>query len=95
MVLLLITVLVRAAAGQQNIAGDEPALGAVMFGVVVLVVLALALLVAPALAAQSVNGDREPKRNETPTPVAGSQAPAVCSIDSHLPPNALMSPARS
>jgi ABC-2 type transport system permease protein len=58
-VLLLITVLVRAAAGQQNIAGDEPALGAVMFGVVVLVVLALALLVAPALAAQSVNGDRE------------------------------------
>jgi hypothetical protein len=30
-----------------------------MFGVVVLVVLALALLVAPALAAQSVNGDRE------------------------------------
>ena len=59
LVLLLITVLVRAAAGQQNIAGDEPALGAVMFGVVVLVVLALALLVAPALAAQSVNGDRE------------------------------------
>jgi ABC-2 type transport system permease protein len=58
-VLLLITALVRAAAGQQNIAGDEPALGAVMFGVVVLVVLALALLVAPALAAQSVNGDRE------------------------------------
>ena len=32
-VLLLITVLVRAAAGQQNIAGDEPALGAAMFGV--------------------------------------------------------------
>jgi hypothetical protein len=30
-----------------------------MFGVVVLVVLALALLVTPALAAQSVNGDRE------------------------------------
>ena len=58
-VLLLITVLVRAAAGQQNIAGDEPALGAAMFGVVVLIVLALALLVAPALAAQSVNGDRE------------------------------------
>jgi ABC-type transport system involved in multi-copper enzyme maturation permease subunit len=58
-VLVLVTALVRAAAGQQNIAGDEPALGAVMFGVVVLVVLALALLVAPALAAQSVNGDRE------------------------------------
>ncbi len=58
-VLLLVTFLVRAAAGQQNIAGDEPALGAAMFGVVVLIVLALALLVAPALAAQSVNGDRE------------------------------------
>jgi ABC-type transport system involved in multi-copper enzyme maturation permease subunit len=58
-VLLVITALVRAATGQQNIAGDEEALGAVMFGVVVLVVLALALLVAPALAAQSVNGDRE------------------------------------
>lgn len=58
--LLGITVLVRAAAGQQNIAGDQAeSLGAVMFGVVVLVVLALALLVAPALAAQSVNGDRE------------------------------------
>ena len=59
LVLLGITALVRAAAGQQNIAGNEAALGAVMFGVVVLVVLALALLVAPALAAQSVNGDRE------------------------------------
>jgi ABC-2 type transport system permease protein len=60
LVLLGITVLVRSAAGQQNIAGgDEAALGAIMFGVVVLVVLALALLVAPALAAQSVNGDRE------------------------------------
>jgi ABC-type transport system involved in multi-copper enzyme maturation permease subunit len=58
-VLLVITALVRAAAGQQNIVGDDDALGAAMFGVVVLVVLALALLVAPALAAQSVNGDRE------------------------------------
>jgi ABC-2 type transport system permease protein len=58
-VLLVITVLVRAAAGQQNLAGGQPGLGAVMFGVVVLIVLALALLVAPALAAQSVNGDRE------------------------------------
>ena len=57
-VLLGITALVRAAASQENIAGDQ-ARGAVMFGVVVLVVLALALLVAPALAAQSVNGDRE------------------------------------
>jgi ABC-2 type transport system permease protein len=62
-VLALVTWLVRTAAGQPNIVGDsverERTLGTVMFGVVVLVVLALALLVAPALAAQSVNGDRE------------------------------------
>jgi ABC-2 type transport system permease protein len=60
-VLLGVTYLVRNAARQQNIVGDDASssLGAVMFGVVVLVVLALALLVAPALAAQSVNGDRE------------------------------------
>jgi ABC-2 type transport system permease protein len=58
--LLGITLLVRTAAGQPNIGGDDlDALGAVMFGVVVLVVLALALLVTPALSAQSVNGDRE------------------------------------
>ena len=58
--LLVVTLLVRNAATQRNIAGDEPqATGAVMFGVVVLIVLALALLVTPALAAQSVNGDRE------------------------------------
>lgn len=58
--LLGITVLVRTAASQPNIGGEDlDALGAVMFGVVVLVVLALALLVTPALAAQSVNGDRE------------------------------------
>jgi ABC-2 type transport system permease protein len=59
LVLLAITWLVRTAAVQPNIVGDEKTLGAAMFGVVVLVVLALALLVAPALAAQSVNGDRE------------------------------------
>lgn len=60
LLLLGITVLVRNAATQRNIGGDDPqATGAVMFGVVVLVVLALALLVTPALAAQSVNGDRE------------------------------------
>ncbi|HVC72757.1 MAG TPA: ABC transporter permease subunit [Mycobacteriales bacterium] len=62
-VLAIVTWLVRTAASQPNIVGDsverERTLGAVMFGVVVLVVLALALLVAPALAAQSVNGDRE------------------------------------
>lgn len=58
--LLGITALVRSAASQDNIGGENiETLGAVMFGVVVLVVLALALLVAPALAAQSVNGDRE------------------------------------
>ena len=62
-VLALVTWLVRTAASQPNIVGEsverDRTLGAVMFGVVVLVVLALALLVAPALAAQSVNGDRE------------------------------------
>jgi len=62
-VLAVVTWLVRTAASQPNIVGEsverERTLGAVMFGVVVLVVLALALLVAPALAAQSVNGDRE------------------------------------
>ena len=62
LVLLVVTWLVRTAAAQDNLVGDlagEHVLGAVMFGVVVLVVLGLALLVAPALAAQSVNGDRE------------------------------------
>jgi ABC-type transport system involved in multi-copper enzyme maturation permease subunit len=60
MLLLGVTLLVRNAATQPNIGGDDlDATGAVMFGVVVLVVLALALLVTPALAAQSVNGDRE------------------------------------
>jgi ABC-type transport system involved in multi-copper enzyme maturation permease subunit len=62
-VLAVVTWLVRTAASQPDILGGsverERTLGAVMFGVVVLVVLALALLVAPALAAQSVNGDRE------------------------------------
>jgi len=60
LLLLGITALVRAAASQNNIgSGNVGTRGAVMFGVVVLVVLALALLVSPALAAQSVNGDRE------------------------------------
>jgi ABC-2 type transport system permease protein len=61
LVLAGVTWLVRTAA-RSAIGADgqqERTLGAVMFGVVVLVVLALALLVAPALAAQSVNGDRE------------------------------------
>ena len=62
LVLLAVTMLVRSAADQENLVGDleeQRTLGAAMFGVVMLVVLALALLVAPALAAQSVNGDRE------------------------------------
>jgi ABC-2 type transport system permease protein len=61
LVLTGITWLVRSAANHALGAAvqRERTLGAVMFGVVVLVVLALALLVAPALAAQSVNGDRE------------------------------------
>ena len=62
-VLAVVTWLVRTAATQPNVLGGsvgrERTLGVVMFGVLVLVVLALALLVAPALAAQSVNGDRE------------------------------------
>lgn len=60
LILLAVTALVRAAASQDNLVGEtSQTRGAVMFGVVVLVVLSLALLVTPALAAQSVNGDRE------------------------------------
>ena len=51
-VLLLFTYLLRESA-------DEPARGAVMYGGLMLFVLALALLVVPTLSAQSVNGDRE------------------------------------
>jgi len=40
-------------------AGDADDLGLPMFGALQLLVLALALLVAPAVAAQSINGDRE------------------------------------
>ncbi|MEN3361147.1 MAG: hypothetical protein V7637_5129 [Mycobacteriales bacterium] len=58
--LLAITGLVRASLTERNLSRDQvQARGAVMFGVVMLIVLALALLVSPALAAQSVNGDRE------------------------------------
>lgn len=60
LVLLAITALVRASLNPRNISDEQlEARGAVMFGFVMLVVLALALLVSPALAAQSVNGDRE------------------------------------
>jgi ABC-type transport system involved in multi-copper enzyme maturation permease subunit len=58
--LLGITGLVRASLTERNLSTEQvDARGAVMFGVVMLIVLALALLVSPALAAQSVNGDRE------------------------------------
>jgi ABC-2 type transport system permease protein len=57
-VLLLFTALLRAAL--SGIADEElPFPGTVVFGGLVLFVLGLALLVVPALAAQSVNGDRE------------------------------------
>jgi ABC-type transport system involved in multi-copper enzyme maturation permease subunit len=58
--LLAISGLVRASLSEQNLSSEQiDARGAVMFGVVMIIVLALALLVSPALAAQSVNGDRE------------------------------------
>jgi ABC-type transport system involved in multi-copper enzyme maturation permease subunit len=59
-VLLAITGLVRASLTERNLSEAQvDARGAVLFGVVMIIVLALALLVSPALAAQSVNGDRE------------------------------------
>jgi ABC-type transport system involved in multi-copper enzyme maturation permease subunit len=60
LVLLVITILVRAALTERTLGPEQlDARGAVMFGVVMLFVLGLALLIAPALSAQSVNGDRE------------------------------------
>jgi ABC-2 type transport system permease protein len=57
-VLLGVTVLMRQAL--DDVGEDVvPYRGAVMYGGLMLLVLSLALLVAPALAAQSVNGDRE------------------------------------
>ena len=58
LVLLVFTVLLR---GAMTSLGPEdlPYTGTVLFGGLALFVLALALLVVPALAAQSVNGDRE------------------------------------
>jgi ABC-2 type transport system permease protein len=59
-VLFAISGLVRAALREETLSTDQiDARGAVMFGVIMLIVLALALLVTPALSAQSVNGDRE------------------------------------
>lgn len=58
LVLLVFTVLLRGA--MTNLAPQEvPYVGTVLFGGLALFVLGLALLVVPALAAQSVNGDRE------------------------------------
>jgi len=58
--LLIITGLVRATLTPATLSTEQiEARGAVLFGFMMIIVLALALLVAPALAAQSVNGDRE------------------------------------
>jgi ABC-2 type transport system permease protein len=60
LVLLAVTILVRASLTERTLGPEQlEARGAVMFGVLMLIVLGLALLIAPALAAQSVNGDRE------------------------------------
>ncbi len=57
-ILLAFTALLRAGLGQ--LASDElPYKGTILYGGLMLFVLGLALLVVPALAAQSVNGDRE------------------------------------
>ena len=58
LILLGFTALLRAALGQVT-EEDVPFKGTVIFGGLMLFVLGLALLVVPALAAQSVNGDRE------------------------------------
>jgi ABC-type transport system involved in multi-copper enzyme maturation permease subunit len=57
-VLVLFTALLRAAVGGFN-SQDISEKGVVVYGGLMLFVLGLALLVVPALAAQSVNGDRE------------------------------------
>ena len=58
LVLLVFTVLLRGAMSNLG-PQDLPYTGTVLFGGLALFVLGLALLVVPALAAQSVNGDRE------------------------------------
>jgi ABC-type transport system involved in multi-copper enzyme maturation permease subunit len=57
-VLLLITALLKLSVDQVD-AGDTTNKGVVVYGGLTLLVLGLALLVVPTLAAQSVNGDRE------------------------------------
>lgn len=56
-----IAALIRATLESQSLVGEDGLdyTGAIMFGGLMLIVLALALLIAPALSAQSVNGDRE------------------------------------
>lgn len=58
LVLLALTALLRESVLQAGLA-VQPFRGSVMYGGLMLLVLSLALLVAPALTAQSVNGDRE------------------------------------
>lgn len=57
-VLMLFTLLMRVSIARVADA-DSPDKGVVVYGSLILLVLGLALLVVPALAAQSVNGDRE------------------------------------
>lgn len=59
-VLTIIAALIRLSV-REEVVGEEVVdyTGSFMFGGLMLVVLAMALLIAPALAAQSVNGDRE------------------------------------
>ena len=57
-VLLLVTALLKLSADQVD-SGDATNKGVVVYGGLTLLVLGLALLVVPTLAAQSVNGDRE------------------------------------
>jgi ABC-type transport system involved in multi-copper enzyme maturation permease subunit len=57
-VLLLVTLLLKLSVDQVD-AGDATNKGVVVYGGLTLLVLGLALLVVPTLAAQSVNGDRE------------------------------------
>ncbi|HVE98041.1 MAG TPA: ABC transporter permease [Mycobacteriales bacterium] len=58
LVLLALTALLRESVLRAG-RGVQPFRGAVMYGGLMLIVLSMALLVAPALTAQSVNGDRE------------------------------------
>src|SRR3954454_10491156 len=58
LVLVLFTMLMQLAVGDLS-HDDEPFRGAIIYGGLQIFILALALLIVPALTAQSVNGDRE------------------------------------